>query len=145
MLHHGETGFIQSSDGKKITILFAAIDACDTCGLKVVCAPGDQTERLLTLPNTGEFTPGQKVKIEEHSNLELHLASIQFGLPMLTFLLGLIIGYYLPVQEFMRRELSAFLIACIGLGFSFIMARRLVQKIVDVIPEKYLRVVPCAC
>lgn len=144
MLHHGETGFIQSSDGEKITILFAAIDACDTCGLKVVCAPGDQTERLLTLPNTGDFQPGQKVKIEEHSNLELHLALIQFGLPMLAFLMGLLIGYFLPVHEIMHRELSAFLVGCVGLGISFFIARRMIQRIADVIPEKYLRVVPCA-
>lgn len=142
MLHHGETGFIQSANGTEITILFTEIDACDTCGLKVVCAPGDQTERLLRLPHKGDFQPGQKIKIEERSNLELHLALIQFGLPMLAFLIGLFFGYLLPLYHFVARELSAFLFACVGLGLSFFAARHLVQKIADVVPEKYLRVVP---
>ncbi len=144
MLHHGETGLIQSADGQVVTILFTTVDACDTCGLKVVCAPGKQTDRLLTLPHAGEFEAGQKVRIEEHSNLELHLALIQFGLPMLAFLIGLFIGYILPLQDFLPRELSAFLLACVGLGLSFFIARHLVQKIADVVPEKYLRIVPLA-
>jgi len=144
MLHHGETGLIQSADGAKVTILFTTVDACDTCGLKVICAPGKQTERLLTMPHSGDFQPGQKVQIEERSNLELHLALIQFGLPMLAFLIGLLIGYILPFQNFLPRELSAFLVACVGLGLSFFVARHLVQKIADIVPEKYLRIVPLA-
>ncbi|MBC8375311.1 MAG: SoxR reducing system RseC family protein [FCB group bacterium] len=146
MLYNGETGFIQSANGSGVTILFAtgdACDSCDSCGLKVACAPGKQSQRLLTLPQAGEFQPGQKVQIEELSNLELHLALIQFGLPMTAFLIGLFLGYLLPFQDILPRELSAFLVACVGLGISFFAARQLVQKIVDIIPEKYLRIVPC--
>ncbi|NQT61496.1 MAG: SoxR reducing system RseC family protein [Candidatus Marinimicrobia bacterium] len=143
MLYNGETGFIQSADGSEVTILFTTGDACETCGLKVVCAPGKQSQRLLTLPQAGEFQPGQKVQIEELSNLELHLAFIQFGIPMAAFLLGLFLGYVLPFQDILPRELSAFLVACVGLGLSFFVARQFVQRIVDIIPEKYLRIVPC--
>ena len=143
MLYNGETGFIQSTDGSEVTVLFATGDACETCGLKVVCAPGKQSEGLLTLPQAGDFHPGQKVQIEELSNLELHLALIQFGLPMVAFLIGLFLGYVLPLQNILPRELSAFLFACVGLGFSFFAARRLIQRIVGIIPEKYLRIVPC--
>lgn len=144
MLYNGETGFVQTSDGSQVTILFSTGDACETCGLKVVCAPGKKSERLLTLPHAGDFQPGQKVQIEELSNLELHLALIQFGLPMAAFLIGLFLGYVLPFQDILPRELSAFLLACVGLGLSFFAARGLVQRIVDIIPEKYLRIVPCA-
>ena len=143
MLYHGETGFVRSADGSQVTILFSSGDACETCGLKVVCAPGKQSERLLTLPHSGEFQPGQKVQIEELSNLELHLALIQFGLPMVAFLLGLFVGYVWPFQNILSRELSAFLWACLGLGLSFFAARGLVRRIVDIIPEKYLRISPC--
>jgi len=144
MLYNGETGFIQSVEDSQVTILFSTGDACDTCGLKVVCAPGKQSERLLTLPQAGEFQAGQKVQVEELSNLELHLALIQFGLPMVAFLMGLFIGYVLPFQDILPRELSAFLLACMGLGLSFFVARHLVQRVVDIIPDKYLRIVPCA-
>lgn len=144
MLYHGETGIVRSTDGSHVSILFSNVDACDSCGLKVVCAPGKQSERVLTLPHSGDFQAGQKVQIEAHLDLELHLALIQFGLPLASFLLGLFIGYILPIQDILPRELSAFLCACLGLGFSFYMARFLIQRMVDIIPEKYLRIIPYA-
>ncbi len=140
MLFNGETGMIKSQNDKQITIAFSRKDACDTCGLKVVCAPGKQSERTLLLPNSGQFSVGQKIQIEELSNLELHLALIQFGLPMLAFLLGLGFGYIIP-QSFLAKELMAFGVALLGMGISFFAARRMIQKITDLIPQKYLRVV----
>jgi len=139
MLFNGETGVIQAIDNKQLTISFTIGDACDTCGLKVVCAPGKTSDRQLILPNPGNFSVGQKIQVEELSNLELHLALIQFGLPMIAFLAGLGVGFILP-QNMIAKELMAFLVALLGLGFSFFTARALVQKITDIIPEKYLRI-----
>ena len=141
MLFNGEAGIVSAVNAKNITISFTSGDACDTCGLKVVCAPGKQSGGSLILPNSDHFDLGQRIQVEEKSNLELHLALIQFGLPMLLFLIGLGLGYALP-QSWMPKELMSFLIALLGLGISFFAARQMVQKITDVIPEKYLRVVP---
>jgi len=140
MFFNGEIGLVQSRDDSAITILFSSKDACDSCGLKIVCAPGKESERSLTMPNTGNFVEGQKVQMEELSNLELHLALIQYGLPILAFLLGLFLGYALPLRGILPPELVAFLVACIALGFSFFGARNLVFRLVDRIPEKYLRI-----
>jgi len=140
MLFNGETGVVQSMDDTSVTLLFEKKDACDSCGLKVVCAPGEEAERSLRLPSTAAFSIGQEVRIVEIANLELHLALIQFGLPMLSFLLGLMLGYLLPLQGFIPRELTAFLVACLGLGISFFVARKLISRIVDLIPQKYLRI-----
>lgn len=143
MLFNGEAGLVQSLTDSTVSILFSSKDACDSCGLKVVCAPGKESERQLTLPHSGTFTIGQKVRVEERSNLELHLAFIQFGLPMVTFLAGLLVGYFIPTHGFLPRELIAFLVGCLGLVGSFFAARHLVSRIVDLIPEKYLRIVAC--
>ncbi len=141
MMFNGETGVIQSVGDSRVTILFSKKDACDTCGLKVVCAPGKESERILSLPHAGEYHIGQSVRIEELSNLELHLSLIQFGYPMLLFITGLLIGYFFPLQAFLPRELSGFLVACVGLGFSFFSARNMVSRLVERIPDKYLRIV----
>ena len=141
MLFNGETGVIQTLDESHINILFSSKDACDTCGLKVVCAPGKESERNLKLPRTGEFTVGQQVRVEELSNLELHLSLIQFGFPMAMFLVGLLLGFFLSSGDVLPRELVGFLAACIGLGISFFVARKQVERIVDLIPEKYIRIV----
>lgn len=142
MILNGETGTISAVDGESIVVNFTRGDACDACGLKVVCAPGNQSQRRLTLPFSGEFKPGQQIQIRELSNLELHLALIQFGLPTLAFLVGLAFGYLFP-QQLVAKELLAFLGASMGLGASFFAARSLVQRIVDVLPEKYLEVIAC--
>jgi positive regulator of sigma E activity len=141
MLFNGEAGIIKTADDTNITISFTSGDACDTCGLKVICAPGKQSERNLILPNSGLFDIGQRIQVEERGNLELHLALIQFGLPMLLFLAGLGLGYALP-QAWMPKELMSFMVALLGLGVSFFAARQMVQKITDVIPGKYLQIVP---
>lgn len=141
MIFNGEMGVIQSLDETYVNILFSSKDACDTCGLKVVCAPGKESERSLKLPRAAEFTIGQQVRVEELSNLELHLSMIQFGFPMIMFLVGLFIGYFLPLGDVLPRELAGFIVACAGLGVSFFVARKLVQRVVDLIPEKYLRIV----
>ncbi|MEA3287057.1 MAG: SoxR reducing system RseC family protein [Candidatus Marinimicrobia bacterium] len=140
MLFNGETGIVQALDDTQITIAFSVRNACDNCSLKVICSPGKQSGQSLTMPNSGHFSIGQRIRIEEGSNLELHLALTQFGLPLLLFLSGLILGYILP-QSLFPKELMAFLTALLGLGISFFVARRMVQRITDSIPEKYLRIV----
>lgn len=139
MLFSSETGIVTDVNASGVQINFTSGDACDNCGLKVVCAPGKPSERSLTLPASGEFTPGQRVRVEETSNVELHLAMTQFGLPLILFLTGLMAGYFAP-QSILPKELAAFIVALLGLAISFFTARSLVQKITDVIPEKYLRI-----
>ena len=142
MLFSGESGVVHSLDETHVVIKFSDKDACDHCGLKVVCAPGKESDRRLTLVNPGDVQLGQMVQVEEMSNLELHLASSQFGLPMLLFLTGLLLGYYLPLSSSLPKELVAFLFALVGLVTSFPLAKALIQNITDKIPEKYLRIVP---
>ncbi len=141
MLFNGEIGVVQSADHHALNIRFTEGDACETCGLKVVCAPGKSADRSLSLPNPDNLSVGQTVQIEELSNLELHLALIQFGLPLLAFLMGLGAGIVIP-QAIVPKEFMSFLIGLFGLGISFFMARHLVGQITTLIPEKYLRVVP---
>jgi len=142
MLYQGEIGTVQTWDGQTASILLQHEDACDTCGLKVICAPGNHSKRLLKLPHNGNLEVGQEVTLQEGSDLELHLALAQFGVPMLAFLLGLFLGYLLPFQDILRPELWAFVGSCLGLFLSFFVARQQVRNIVARIPEKYLRIIP---
>ena len=139
MLFNGESGVIQEITETQIAISFETKDACDTCGLKVVCAPGKSSQRRLTLPFRGNYSVGQRVQIEEIGNLELHLALIQFGIPMIAFLLGLGFGYIIP-QTIIAKELLAFIVALLELGASFFIARNMIQRLVNLIPSKYLNV-----
>lgn len=135
----GEQGVIREIDNSQMAVVFEQGDACESCGLKVVCSPGDRSERMLKLPKQEGLVVGQRVRINEIRDLEFRLAMIQFGLPMLAFILGLFPGYFFPIPGIVP-ELSGFLVACIWVAASFFLARRMVQQVSDNIFEKYLSI-----
>lgn len=137
----GEQGVIRNIDNSKMAIVFEQGDACDACGLKVVCSPGKESERMLTLPKQVGFTVGQHVQIDEKLDLELRLALIQFGLPLLAFILGLFPGYFYPIPG-LAPELSGFIVACLLVAGSFFIARRMVKRLSESVFEKFLSVRP---
>lgn len=137
----GEQGTIREIENSRMAIVFEQGDACDSCGLKVVCSPGSLTERMLKLPKQEGLEVGQKVRIEEKMDLEFRLALIQFGLPMLAFIIGLFPGYFYPIPG-LAPELSGFLVACLWVGASFFLAKRLVKNLSANIFTKYLSVRP---
>jgi len=141
MLFHGERGVISGIEGGKLKVTFISTEACDACGLKVICAPGHDDARVLSLENTDNFQAGEQVQVEAVSNLELHLAMAQFGLPMLLFLAGLLLGYYFLPTAGLPQELMGFITALLGLALSFPLAKGLIRRIADQVPHKYLRLV----
>ena len=141
MIFSGEIGTVTAIKGNKVNILFNTTDACEDCGLKIICAPGNDNSRVLTLDNPGDIQTGQQVRVEEISDMELHLALAQFGLPMLLFLAGLLLGYYVPLPGNLRPELTGFIVGLIGLGLSFPLAKGVIRNIANQVPEKYLRIV----
>ncbi|MCF7806914.1 MAG: SoxR reducing system RseC family protein [Candidatus Marinimicrobia bacterium] len=137
----GEQGVVKILPDKQVVIMFDRGDACDNCGLKVLCAPGHESESMLKLPFQEGLLPGQHVRLEEKRDLELHLALVQYGLPMLAFLAGLLLGYFLPIPGLVP-EVSAFVSACLFVAGSFFIARRMVAWINRNIFEKFLRILP---
>lgn len=137
----GELGTIQEVENSQMAIVFEQGDACDTCGLKMVCSPGSFTKRMLKLPKLDGLEVGQKVRIVEKLDLEFRLAMIQFGLPMLAFILGLLPGYFYPIPGF-APELSGFFVACLWVMGSYFLARRLIKNLSKNIFTKYLSVQP---
>ena len=142
MLFNGDLGVIHGISAGKLRIHFDSKDACEECGLKVICAPGDKSQRELTLPDPGGLESGQSVHVVETANLELHLALAQFGLPLLLFLFGLFIGYSFPLIHNWARELNAFMDAVLGLVISYPLAKGIIQRITDRIPSHYLMIKP---
>lgn len=143
MLFNGDRGVISTLDDRRVQISFPDTDACGSCGLKIICAPAKPGSRTLTLKNPGDLELGQWVQVAELADLELHLALIQFGLPLLLFLSGLLAAYYLSPMFVCPPELSGLLGGLLGLGFSFPLAKALVKRIADKISERYLRIIAC--
>lgn len=141
MLPESEPGVITAIDGSLLTIQLVNTDVCDLCGLRVVCKPGDEDNRSLQVNAAGDFHVGQQVKIQEQLNLEWQLATIQYVLPLILFIAGLLLFYFIPVGNF-PKELMSFLGGCLGLLLSFFLSRSLMASLARGKGRQAIRVIP---
>jgi positive regulator of sigma E activity len=140
MLPSGEPGIITATDGDRITIQLTNQDACEDCGLQLVCKPGGSDDRSLEINSPGEFQVGQQVKLVEQINLEWRLASLQYLLPLLLFIAGILGFYMIPVSA-IPVELLSFVGGCLGLVVSFLISRHLMARLAKGLATRALRVV----
>ena len=108
-----ETARIISKDQHGVVLSLDAGDACETCGLSMVCQPAGEHARTLSLRQHSGLAVGTQVRIKIDSRREFQVALWQFGVPMLSFLFGVLLGYALLPALWGSIELSASLA---GLG-----------------------------
>ena len=87
------TGRVFQITATRVEIELAENSACTTCSLSIVCKPGKEQQRRISLPNPGDLHANQIVHLEENSSLTLKLAALQYGVPLVGFLIG-IFGIY---------------------------------------------------
>lgn len=143
MLPEGEPGIIVAIDGDRVRVRLTDSEACDKCGLKVVCRPGQSGSRELELPYQQSLEVGQAVKLVEAVNLEWRLTAIQYVLPLLLFIAGLLVCYFLfPAEGAFPREAAAFLGGLVGLTISYFSGRSMMTRMAKGSAQEALKLVP---
>lgn len=86
----------------------------------MICKPGQEGLREVKLKNTINASKGDKVLLESSDKEHIKLTFMQYGLPLLGFLIGLFIPYqFLDKFPFsLSRELGSFLTGLIVLGIT---------------------------
>jgi len=114
---------------------FVQIDeqaACEHCGAKILCAPGKSSDRGLLARNAVGAEVGDMVNVTESGHLLLKISTMQFGLPLLGFLLGIFILYGLNIQVYgIPPEIWMFVGGLAGLGIASVISRGWAQHIAD--------------
>lgn len=105
--------------GDKARVEIATGEACAACGARVLCSPGTNNSNTLTAFNEVGAKMGDQVEVRERGNLLLKLSLLQYGLPLLGFVLGLF-GIYLILGQ--DNELILFVAGCLGLGLGAFLA-----------------------
>ncbi len=105
--------------GDQARVEIAAGEACAGCGARVLCSPGTNNSNTLTAFNEIGAKMGDQVEVRERGNLLLKLSLLQYGLPLLGFVLGLFGIYSLIGQD---NELILFVAGCLGLGLGALLA-----------------------
>jgi len=126
-----DTGIIVKIDNNFATITIKSTDNCKDCGIRFLCSPGSDREKTITLENTINAKVGDRVAISEASNILLKLSFLQYGLPLIGFLLGILITTQMKIQ-LKPVELFQFLCGLLGLGLagiiSYLIIKRMAKK-----------------
>lgn len=111
-----ETGIVTEIVNNEVIVELKPNEACKSCGARVVCSPNSNGKRIIKAENTIDARIGQKVKIDENSEMFLKITGFQYGLPLLGFILGLMVSYILNLKiEPVPVELIQFTSAMAGL------------------------------
>lgn len=126
-----DTGIVTNIDSNYATITIATTDSCKNCGIRFLCSPGSDKEKTIILENTINAEVGDRVAISEVSNILLKLSFLQYGLPLIGFLLGIVFGIQIQIQ-WQPVELYQFLCGLLGLGLagviSYLIIKRMAKK-----------------
>ena len=102
----GDMAFVEIGDGRN----------CEQCGARMICAPDSRHNPL-------NAKVGQKVVVTESHGLILKLLTIQYGLPLLGFIIGVIATYLLDLSiPGVAAELVSFLSGMVGLAVSSVVS-----------------------
>jgi len=120
-----EIGKIVEINGDVASVELLENDHCHSCGAKMICRPGDTGRRILKLRNTLNASVGNRILIEQSDKNQLKLAFMQYGFPLLGFLITIIIASSLIKKSVVGipAELLQFGIACIALLLAGLLSR----------------------
>lgn len=88
-----DQGTVVKLDGTNAHILIKTGDQCKTCGARVLCSPESDKERIIIADNSIGAAIHDEVTIEETGSITLILSALQYGLPFLGFILGIVAAY----------------------------------------------------
>lgn len=117
-----ELGEVIQIKGRRVAVELVENNACDSCSARFICRPNDSGKRVLHVYNSLNAKIGDRVLIEQSEANQLKLTAMQYGLPLLGFLITVIIAnrYLPPSILVIPNELWAFvagIVVVIILGF----------------------------
>ncbi len=121
-----EIGTVVAEEAGWVTVELFSNDACHACGAKMFCQPNAEGRRILRVPNTLAAQVGEQVLIEQIGKKQLALTTVQYGLPLIAFLVTVIGAHYLIKSaiggipaEIWQMLLGVIAIGIVGIGIYF--------------------------
>lgn len=84
-------GVVKHVQGEKALVEVENLDACSSCGARTICYQGAQRQGMVSARNSIHATVDQRVALTESNGILLKLSLIQYGIPLVGFLLGVFI------------------------------------------------------
>lgn len=133
-----DIGIVSNINGSFATVIIETEDSCATCGIKFLCSPGSDKQKTITLKNTINAKMGDRVTVSEASNVLLKLSVLQYGLPLIGFLFGVIIASQANIR-LQPVELYQFFSGLLGLGLAGLISYLIIKRMAKT-PEKLFKI-----
>lgn len=119
-----EEGIVIEAQGLRAKVQIEKRSACESCSAAAICHPPEH-DYLNAVNNIGAVK-GQKVRVIVQPEQYLRASIILYGLPILVFLGGIVIGKFLAVRLIgeLYSDLWAFAAACAGTFITFMIIIR---------------------
>lgn len=99
-------GVITSIDPSKIKVNITTYSACSSCNAKGICSISDIKDKMVEVPNTGDFSVGQEVHVILHQTLGFKALYLGYVQPFIVVLITLIITSSLTRNEVLAGLIS---------------------------------------
>lgn len=128
-----DVGIVKHTDGDNAWVELVETGACEECSAKFLCKPGKTGSKQLKVWNPDLIAKvGDTVQLEDRQNLMFKVGMLQFGIPLIGFLLGILIFSFFKNQLFsLPGELVMFLGGVIGVLLGGLLTRFLMKKVVE--------------
>ncbi|MCF7885976.1 MAG: SoxR reducing system RseC family protein [Candidatus Marinimicrobia bacterium] len=121
-----EIGKVKKVMGQFAEVEIEKIVGCEHCNVKTICGVKRSGKCKIRLLNVLNAEPGDRVLLKESDIKQIKLVTIEYGLPLLGFLIGLTISFSL-IKDFpfsVSSELGSFIIGILTLLGSGYFANR---------------------
>ncbi len=127
-----ETGIITQVQNGNAIVELNIQPACENCGARVLCVPDKDGKRALKVSNPLNAGVGNRVAISESSDFLLKVSAVQYGIPFIGFLLGIIVLYIIDFTiAGIHQELLFFAGGLAGLGISALISRNISKNMAE--------------
>jgi len=99
-------GVITNIDSSKIKVNITTYSACLSCSAKGICSISDIKDKMIEVPNTGDFSVGQEVQVILHQTLGFKALYLGYVQPFIVILITLIITSSLTRNEVLAGLIS---------------------------------------
>lgn len=121
-----ETGLVIGNKGRQATVRIKRQKACEHCGM---CKKGQEGMEL-TLDNSLNAVPGDRVEIAMGDRMVLKASAIVYAIPLLFLLIGAALGYlFSPSVGISNKDLAAAVCGLMFTAFSYIVVRAVDKRV----------------
>ena len=99
-------GVITNIDSSKIKVNITTYSACSSCNAKGICSISDVKDKMVEVPNTGDFFVGQEVQVILNQTLGFKALYLGYVQPFIVVLITLIITSSLTRNEVLAGLIS---------------------------------------